>query len=95
MPSIKEQLSQDMADVAWKDLLPHAKRDAVIVVEKELDLTDVGVAIAQDNTTSVQNWIENKSIYKPSSEQLADWNQNLDKQFTTLIVQPFVIIQEI
>ncbi|GAB4523127.1 MAG: hypothetical protein Tsb0014_00370 [Pleurocapsa sp.] len=94
MPSIKEQLSQDMADVSWKDLLPHARRDAVIVVERELDLTEVGVAIAQDNTTSVQSWIENKSIYKPSSEQLTNWNQNLEKQFTTLIVQPFVIIQE-
>ena len=95
MPTIKEQLSQDIANITWKDLLPHAKRDAVIVVDSELELTEVGIAIAQDDTALVTSWIAEKSICKPSSTQLADWNQNLQKQFVTLIVQPFVIVQEI
>ena len=95
MPDLKERLKKDVAEISWKDLQPHAKRDAVIVVKSELDLPEVAVAIAEDNTTLVQGWIGDRSIAKPTSEQLTNWNSTLQKQFTVLIVQPFVIVQEV
>ena len=95
MPDLQEKLNQDVAEIEWKDLLPHAKRDAVIVVTETLNLSEVGVAIAQDHTALVQTWIENKSIAKPSSQQLTDWNNDLQKQFIALIIQPFVIVKEV
>ena len=95
MPNLQEKLSQDIADISWQDLLPHAKRDAIIVVKEELDLSEVGIAIAEDNTDSVQGWITEQSIAKPTSKQLTNWNNEPQKQFTTLIVQPFVIVKEV
>lgn len=95
MPSLKEQLSKDVANISWQDLLPHAKRDAVIVVAENLNLLDVATAIAEDNTVVVQKWIANQSIFKPSAAQLTNWNQARETEFATLIVQPFVIIKEI
>jgi hypothetical protein len=52
------------------------------------------VAIAEDNTALVQNWIGEQAIAKPSSQQLTKWNQTPEKQFVALIVQPFVVVQE-
>lgn len=95
MSNLKEKLSQDIADISWQDLLPHAKRDAIIVVKEELDLSEVGIAIAEDNTNSVQGWITEQSISKPTAKQLTNWNNEPQKQFTTLIVQPFVIVKEV
>lgn len=95
MSSIQERLSKDVAHISWQDLLPHAKRDAVIVVAEDLDLLDVATAIAENNTVVVQKWITDKSIFKPSAEQLTNWNQAMETEFVTLIVQPFVIIKEI
>jgi hypothetical protein len=95
MPDLQEKLSKDIADIAWHEILPHAKRDVVIVVQPELDLSAVATAIAQDNTSLVQGWIVNQSVAKPSANQLSAWNNNPQKQFTALIVQPFVIIQEL
>ena len=95
MPNLQEKLSQDIADISWQDLLPHAKRDAIIVVKEELDLFEVGMAIAEDNTDSVQGWITEQSISKPTAKQLTNWNNEPQKQFTTLIVQPFVIVKEV
>ena len=95
MPDLQEKLSKDIADISWQELLPHAKRDAVIVVKSNLDLSEVAAEIAQDNTSLVQGWIADKSIAKPSSKQLSEWNDNPQKQFTALIVQPFVVVQEI
>ena len=94
MSGLREKLEQDVADISWKDLQPHAKRDAVIVIKEELNLPEVAVAIAEDNTASVQGWIGSQSLAKPTAEQLTDWNQTPEKQFSALIVQPFVVVKE-
>lgn len=91
---IRTELAGMIDEVEWKWLIPHAKRNAIVVVIKELDLLDVGVAIANDQVTSVERWIREQLIYKPSPTQLATWNQNSDHQFTALIVQPYVLVQE-
>jgi hypothetical protein len=92
---LREQLAQSLDEAQWNWLLPHVKRDAAIVVSSELDLLDVGVAIANNDTTRVQHWIETQGIQKPSASQLSDWNETPSKRFNAIIVQPFVVIQAI
>ncbi len=94
MSDLKTQLAEDIAPVTWESLLPHAKRDALIVVEETIELLDVGEALAQDDTNSVQNWINTSAIHKPTKEQLATWNNDPTREFTVLILQPFVLIKE-
>jgi hypothetical protein len=94
MPNLKAELAQTLDEARWDWLIPHVKRDVVVVVTQELDLLDVGVAIAQDDTLSVQHWISEQLLHKPSPEQLADWNSDQTKRFQALIVQPFVLVKE-
>lgn len=93
MSDIKQRLQKDIASISWQEILPHAKRDAVFVIDERLDLLDVAEAIALDNASVVSNWIAEQLIAKPSNAQLAHWNSHPETQFTTAIVQPFVIIQ--
>ena len=93
MSDIKTKLAEEIATIEWNDLIPHAQRDALIVVHQSLNLLDVGIALANDNTVDVQSWISQGLIHKPSSSQLNDWNINQTQQFNTLIVQPFVLIK--
>jgi len=95
MQEIKSQLEEELADIEWSDLVPHAQRDALIVVNESLNLVDVGVAIASDNVGVVQSWISQGLIQKPSSEQLGAWNINPNQKFSTLIVQPFVLVTQV
>jgi hypothetical protein len=94
MTTIQEQLSQDLATVNWSDIMPHCKRDAVIVVHEGLNLVEVGVAIAQDNVAQVQVWIAEQLLQKPTTQQLSAWNEHPEQEFSTLIVQPYVLICE-
>lgn len=94
MAELRAELAQNLDEAEWEWLIPHVKRDSVLVIAKELNLVDVGIAIANDNTLSVQHWIGDGLIQKPSQTQLSDWNSNLQKRFNTLIVQPYVLIQE-
>jgi hypothetical protein len=95
MSDLKTELQQQIAQMDWKDLIPHAQRDALIVVDQNLDLIEVGYAIAEDKTSLVQNWISQQLIQKPSSQQLSLWNENPNHKFNTIIVQPFVLISSV
>lgn len=95
MSDLRTELSETIDEAEWEWLIPHVKRDAVIVVSVELDLLDVGEAIANDNISSVQRWIDEQLISKPSNQQLGLWNSNQQKRFNTLIIQPYVLVQEI
>lgn len=92
MSDTRTQLAEELAEIEWRDLIPHSQRDAVIVVTPALDMLDVGEALANDNVQSVQHWISEQLIYKPSQKELSDWNGQPQKTFNALIVQPFVLI---
>jgi hypothetical protein len=95
MSDLKTQLREQLAEMEWHFLIPHAQRDAVIVVNKELDLVEVGFAIANDNTNLVQHWISEQLIQKPSVKQLSVWNDDSKKKFYTIIVKPFVLVSPV
>ena len=92
MSDIKAQLLEELADTDWSSLIPHAQRDALILVNPSLDLIEVGLAFANDNVPLVQRWISEQLICKPSAEELSAWNSQPTKKFSTLIVQPFVLV---
>ncbi|HAX89709.1 MAG TPA: DUF2288 domain-containing protein, partial [Cyanobacteria bacterium UBA11370] len=53
MQNLKAELAQAIDEATWDCLMPHAKRDFIIFVTQELDLLDVGMAIARDDVVSV------------------------------------------
>ncbi|GAB1543801.1 DUF2288 domain-containing protein [Scytonema sp. NUACC21] len=91
---LRSELTENLDEAAWEWLIPHVQRDAVIVVAAGLDLLEVGVAIASDRVAEVQVWIDEALITKPSVAQVGKWNTQKEKRFNTLIVQPFVLVQE-
>ncbi|MHC5725961.1 MAG: DUF2288 domain-containing protein [Nostoc sp.] len=98
MSDLRAELTEILDEAEWEWLIPHVQRDAVILVAPELNLVDVGVAIASDNIPSVQLWIDEQLITKPTIVQVGEWNgerHQRDKRFHTLIVQPYVLVQEI
>ncbi|NEQ44562.1 MAG: DUF2288 family protein [Leptolyngbya sp. SIOISBB] len=90
---LRQELKSMIGLAAWHNLLPHAARDSIVVVNPGLDLTEVGVAVAMDNVNSVQRWISEALITKPTEAQMTEWERDRSRQFQTLIVQPYVLIQ--
>lgn len=94
MPDFRTELAESLDEAEWDWLKPHVKRDVVLVVHQELDLLDVGVAIASDDVPLVQHWINTQQLHKPFPDELIDWNTNQTKRFQALIVQPYILVQE-
>jgi hypothetical protein len=53
------------------------------------------VAIATDESGTVQQWIDQSLIKKPSRTQISGWSKSPNKRFTALILQPYVLIQDV
>lgn len=75
-------------------LKPHAERDALILVARELDLIEVGNKLAEDDVKALEAWISKGLVSKPSMQQIELWDSTPNKRFMSVIVQPYVLIQE-
>jgi hypothetical protein len=90
---MREQLTETLGEVLWTDLRAHVARDAVILVAADLDLLDVGVAVAANDAAAVQAWITAGKLTKPTAEELARWPLQVDLRFVSLVVAPFVLVR--
>ena len=90
---LRAELAEMVGPAEWRWLSPHADRGAVVLVDPLLDLVNVGVAIATDDVATVNRWMAEALLTKPSPEQMQTWAQALGKRFQSLIVQPFVLVQ--
>jgi hypothetical protein len=92
---LRTQLAESIDEAEFNWLKPHIQKDTVIIVNDGLDLVEVGVAIATDNTIAVQRWVGEQLITKPSEQDLAAWNAQPHQKFQAIIVQPYVLVQNI
>lgn len=91
---LRDKLKAEIMQGLWADLKPHAERGAVILVSEDLDLVEVGEKVVRDEAESIQKWINEAQLLKPSNDQLKGWDAIESKSFRFLIVRPYVLIQE-
>jgi hypothetical protein len=90
---LRARIAQEMHRVDWKPLGPHAKRGGLVLVDSGLDLLEVAVAVAEDDSEQVQRWMEAGQLGKPSEAQIEAWQEEAGERFAVAIVQPYVLAQ--
>jgi hypothetical protein len=95
MNDLQAQLTEELDEAEWEWMEPHLQRDAVIFVSHQLNLVQVAVAIANDQVAVVQDWISRQLIFKPTPMLVEQLNQTPTRRFQSLIVQPYVLLQDI
>lgn len=90
---LRARIAQEIHRVDWKPLGPHAKRGGLVLVARELDLLDVAIAVAQDDSARVQRWMGAQQLRKPTEAQIESWQEEAGERFTVAIVQPYVLAQ--
>ena len=90
---LRAQLAEQIYRVDWKPLAPHAKRGGLVLVDPQLDLLEVGMAIARDDGARVQQWMAAQRLRGPTASEAEVWSKETGEGFTVLIVQPYVLAQ--
>jgi hypothetical protein len=93
--SSRDELGQNIDEAEWQWLKPHLERGALITVDAAIDLAFAGERIAADDARQIETWLSSGALGKPTPAELARWESAPTKKFLTLIISPFVLIQEI
>lgn len=94
MTMTREKLALEVDVAQWQWLRAHGERGALLVVDRSLELAEVGARMAEDDSRSIQGWVEAQLLGRPTEEQVAAWEGQPQKHFAVLIVSPFVLMQE-
>jgi len=93
--SLEETLTEQIEDVPWNVLQPHAMKDRLLILDESLDLLTVAVAVAQDKVEDVTRWVEEEKLQKPTLDDFGQYGSEPQTHFHFLIVQPFVLAKTI
>jgi hypothetical protein len=90
---LREKLAAEVSATPAADLVPHFARGGLLLLAPELDLLDCAEAIARDERTKIEAWLEAGLLWRARDEdgrRLVD-EPALRHQF--VIVQPWVLAQ--
>lgn len=90
----KEDLALAIDEAEWSWLRAHLERGGLVLVDDSIDLADAGLKVSIDDTETIQEWVNNGKIAKPSLAQIRHWDEEKQKKFSMLIISPYVLIQE-
>lgn len=90
---LRAKINGETARYQWKDLQRFFAAGAVIVVHDELDLVDVAMRIASDDTEAVRQWMAAGRIGQVSDVQASTWLE-ADASLWTVVVKPWILVQQ-
>jgi|TARA_B110000037_G_C16917482_1_gene422935 hypothetical protein len=90
------KLRTEVSKVGWAPLVKHHKREALWLINETVSIVDVGVALAENDSKSISDWLKRGLMRKPEDIEVEAWEAApLSQHFEFLILQPFVIAAEI
>lgn len=91
----KEELAKQIDIAPWDLIRAHLERSGIIIVSVQLSLVDVAYAVAADQKATVERWLVNSLLAKPTTDQIHEWDEKRSKIFSMIVISPFVLIQEV
>lgn len=88
-----DEVREGICKSDWTALQEHYLRNALFMVDSSLDLTEVGLKVANDDTEAIQNWLSNGMLSRPQQEQVKAWELDDCRSFQFVIIQPYVLAQ--
>jgi hypothetical protein len=88
------RLNGETAKIEWHQLQKHYATGSVVAVDKSFDLIKVAIALNQDDTEQVKQWLAEGKVSDVSNQQAQSWyDQN--SLVWALVLPPFVLVQEV
>lgn len=90
---LRAKVTLETAAIAWRELLPHFARGAVVVVAPGLDLVEVALSFSRDDAGRIRQWMGEGRVNKVSDAQAQAW-LDADAVVWSVVIMPWVLVQE-
>lgn len=89
---LHSRLNMETAQMPWRELQRYFASGCVIVVADALDMVQVAVMMAADDSAGISELIEQKQMGKVTDEQALAWFE-ADVSLWTVVVRPWILVQ--
>ncbi|MGS2716643.1 DUF2288 domain-containing protein [Eionea flava] len=89
-----DKINRETARVSWQELEPHFASGNVVSIAKELDLVNVAKAVADDDTVTIKQWMENDQVNPTSDQQALEWQKN-NAELWAVVIKPLILVQPV
>jgi hypothetical protein len=87
-----EKLHSETALMHWLDLQKFFAQGKILVVDRSLDLVEIGVLFADDLASQLEPHIQSELIVQPSNDLARSWYQG-NIELWTVVVAPYILVQ--
>lgn len=87
------RLNGETAKIQWHQLQKHYASGSVIAVAIGFDLIKVAIALHQDDTAQIKQWLAQELVTEVTDLQAQRW-YNENTLVWALVIPPFVLVQE-
>jgi len=91
--TLLEKLHSETAQISWLELQRFFAQGLVMNVEPSLDLVEVAILFAEDDSSKLEGLLQSNRIGAPNNDQARDWF-NREALLWSVVVAPFVLVQE-
>jgi hypothetical protein len=88
------RLNSETAKIDWHELQKHYATGNVLAVDEGGDLIQVAIALHQDNSAQIQQWLDEKVVLEVSDQQALAWYET-NATVWALVIPPFVLVQAV
>jgi hypothetical protein len=87
------ELKKEVGVINWKELERFFASGKLIIINNDLDIIDVAYKFNIDDSDLISSWIESDKLGFVTDEQAKSWSK-VNKEFTCIVVAPWVLIQK-
>ena len=89
-----QELKGECAPVFYKEIEKFFAKGMLVFVTNELDIINVALAIQNDKTEQMEQWIKDKQVIRVHDEHAISWSKT-NEPLMAITAVPWVLVQEI
>lgn len=90
--NLSRHYSTEKGPISWKELEFYFANGTAVYVSPDLNLVEVAVSMALDETDRFREWMQNLSVHIVSDEQARDWIA-ANRMVEAVVVSPYVLVR--
>lgn len=94
MAKSREELLQECAPIAYKEIEQFFARGTLVLVSQNTDIIDVALIVQADNSKALDSLIRQGKVIRVHDEHAIKWNKN-NTLLMAITAVPWLLVQEI